>query len=97
MNSMLAKRPTNGFHFLCHGTFTHSKRQQLWLVSCNQRQHMVSSHPLRMGDAGLFPHVSPTHHKVVTLSFPAVAADAPGSKGKVTLAIPSLWEPHAGS
>ena len=58
---------------------------------------MVSSHPLRMGDAGLFPHVSPTHHKVVTLSFPAVAADAPGSKGKVTLAIPSLWEPHAGS
>lgn len=50
-----------------------------------------------MGDAGLFPHVSPTHHKVVTLSFPAVAADAPGSKGKVTLAIPSLWEPHAGS
>lgn len=49
-----------------------------------------------MGDAGPFPHVSPTNHKVVTLSFPAVAADAPGAKAG-TLAIPLPWEPHAGS
>lgn len=58
MNSMSAQRPTNGFPFLCHSTFTNSKRQELWIVLCNQGQHMVSSCPLRMGDAGPFPHGS---------------------------------------